>query len=218
MTRLHLEQIPRLRSLLRRHFLAGLLVVVPMGAAAWVVVAALRTLWGLRDLVPEAWRPDHWLPVPLLARLVDVAAVAAALVAMALGVSFVGWVSHRLLGQKMLDFVADHVIERIPVVRSVYAALDQLMRAMAREGGAQFSRVVYLEYPRRGVWTLAFVTGPVRGAVLPPDHLNVFVPTTPNPTSGFHLLVPEAEVRESGLTVEEAFRTLLSLGIAQPGR
>jgi uncharacterized membrane protein len=212
---LRLDELPRLRKLLRSHFLSGLLVVVPLGAAAWVVVAALRTLWGLRELTPEAWRPEHWVPVPVLARLVDAAIVVTACVALALVLSFVGWASQQILGQKLLDFIAGHLIQRIPVVRSIYAALDQLLRAMTREGGHQFSRVVYVEFPRTGVWTLAFVTGPA----LPPAPqglLNVFVPTTPNPTSGFHLLVPEAEVKDSGLSVEDAFRTLLSLGIAQP--
>ncbi len=77
--------------------------------------------------------------------------------------------------------------------------------------------MVYIEYPRKGCWALAFVTGKAGGPNAPANHLNVYVPTTPNPTSGFHLIVPEAEVRESQMKVEDAFKTILSLGIAQPG-
>jgi uncharacterized membrane protein len=103
------------------------------------------------------------------------------------------------------------------VIRGVYSALDQLLRTLANGGGQQFNRVVYIEYPRKGLLAIAFVTGPARGPAVPPGHLNVYVPTTPNPTSGFHLIVPENEVRESLLKVEDAFKTILSLGLAQPG-
>ncbi len=101
------------------------------------------------------------------------------------------------------------------MVRSVYSALDQLLRTLAAGGGKQFNRVVYVEYPRKGIWALAFVTGPAREKHIPEGHLNIYIPTTPNPTSGFHLIVSEADVRESGMTVEHAFKTILSLGIAQ---
>ena len=101
------------------------------------------------------------------------------------------------------------------MLRSIYGALEQLLHTLAQGGGAQFRRVVYIEYPRKDVWALAFVTGPARAPGFPDGYLNVYVPTTPNPTSGFHLLVAEAEVRPSELSVEEAFKTILSLGIAQ---
>lgn len=217
MHRIRFDPLPRLGALLRSHFLSGLLVVTPFGVILWMAVVALQTLWGLRKVVPDAWRPEAWMPEPALAWLVDLALLAGLAIVLALGVSLVGWVSKQLLGQKMLDYVAGHVIQRIPVLRSVYGALEQLLRTFAQGGGHQFHRVVYVEYPRSGVWTLAFVTGPARLPGFPDGHLNVYVPTTPNPTSGFHLIVAEAEVLESPLGVEEAFRTILSLGIAQSG-
>jgi uncharacterized membrane protein len=210
-----LSNLPRFRALLRRHFLGGMLVVVPLGVIVWLAVAALRSIWGLRELAPDSWRPEHYIPDPSLAFVVDLGLMLLVGLGLAAGISFIGWVSKQLLGQKILDFVHDHLIERIPVLRSIYSALDQLLRTMADEGGHQFRRVVYVEYPRKGVWALAFVTGPTLAPQLPKDYLNVYVPTTPNPTSGFHLLVAESEVKESGLSVEEAFRTILSLGIAQ---
>jgi len=213
--RIRFDRLPRIGALLRSHFLSGLMVVTPFGVVLWLAFVALRAMWGLRELLPRAWRPEAWLPDPTTAFLVDLAIALSAVLALALAVSLVGWVSKQLLGQKMLDYVAEHVIQRIPVLRSVYGALEQLLRTLAQGGGHQFRRVVYVEYPRKGVFALAFVTGPARAPGLPEGYLNVYVPTTPNPTSGFHLIVAEAEVRPSDLSVEEAFRTILSLGIAQ---
>ncbi|MGC4117824.1 MAG: DUF502 domain-containing protein [Myxococcales bacterium] len=216
MNRLKLDRLPRIGALLRSHFLSGLLVVTPFGVVLWLALVALKALWGLREWVPQAWRPETWLPDPTVAVLVDLAITAGFLVVLALAVSLFGWISKQLLGQKMLDYVAEHVIQRIPVLRSVYGALEQLLRTLAAQGGGQqFRRVVYVEYPRKGVWALAFVTGPVRAPGLPDGYLNVYVPTTPNPTSGFHLLVAEQELRPADMSVEEAFKTILSLGIAQ---
>ncbi len=133
---------------------------------------------------------------------------------LALGISALGWASKQFIGRKILDLLAD-LIQRIPVLRGVYSSLDQLLKTLVSGNGQQFSRVVYVEYPRKGVWVIAFVTGPAKGPAIPPAHLNIYVPTTPNPTSGFHLIVPETDVRETQMKVEEAFKTLLSLGIAQ---
>ena len=214
---LHLERLPRLGALLRSHFLTGLLVVTPFGVILWIAWAALKALWGLREVIPAAWRPETWMPTATLAWLVDLAITVGFVAVLALGISLVGWISKQLIGQKLIDYLAAHVIQRIPVLRSVYNALEQLLHTLAQGGGHQFHRVVYVEYPRKGIWALAFVTGPAREPCIPDGHLNIYVPTTPNPTSGFHLIVPEAEVKESQMSVEEAFRTILSLGIAQSG-
>lgn len=209
------NQIPNIGALLRSNFFAGLLVVIPLAVIAWMIAGAFEALWGLQLFLPEEWRPQNIFEDPTLILLINAAFTLGAALLLALGVSFLGWVSKQYLGMKLLEILAS-MIQRIPVVRSVYSALDQLLRTMASGGGQQFNRVVYVEYPRKGSWALAFVTGPAKGPGAPENHLNVYVPTTPNPTSGFHLIVPEAEVRESHMKVEEAFRTILSLGIAQP--
>jgi uncharacterized membrane protein len=204
-----------LLALLKRNFFAGLLVVIPLGVIAWMCLAVMNALWRLHELLPESWQPENFLPDPTIARLVNMGFTIGAALVLALGISALGWTSKQYLGEKLLHWLGD-LIQRIPVIRGVYSALDQLLRTLAAGGGAQFSRVVYIEYPRKGIWAIAFVTGVARGPAVPEHHLNVYVPTTPNPTSGFHLIVPENEVRESGMKVEEAFKTLLSLGIAQP--
>jgi uncharacterized membrane protein len=209
-------RLSKLGALMRSHFLAGLLVIVPIGVIAWILGAAMGMLWRLQEVLPDAWRPSSVLAeAPAFAALLNAAFTVAATLALALGISILGWASKHFLGRKVLETIGS-LINRIPVVRSIYSALDQLLRTMSASGGQQFSRVVYVEYPRKGIWALAFVTGPAKGPAVPPGHLNIYVPTTPNPTSGFHLLVPENEVRESHMKVEAAFRTILSLGIAQP--
>ena len=200
------SSLPGLGRLLREHFFAGVLVLIPLAVSAWLLGTLLGALWGLHLLLPEALRPD----TPAFKALLT---LGLALLG-ALAVSFLGWASKQYLGRKFLEMLGE-LIQRIPVVRSIYSALDQLLKTLASGDGSQFSRVVYVEYPRKGCWALAFVTGPVRGHAPQDGLLNLYVPTTPNPTSGFHLMVAEAEVRESHLSVENAFKTLLSLGIAQ---
>lgn len=203
-----------LSSLLKKNFLTGVFVILPLGVVAWVLVSLLTALWRLHTWVPDSFKPEAILHDDQLALVMNLAFTVAAALILALGISFLGWSSKQYLGRKVLEAIGE-IIQRIPVVRSVYSALDQLLKTLASGGGQQFSRVVYIEYPRKGVWALAFVTGPAKGPGVPEHHLNVYVPTTPNPTSGFHLLVAESEVRESHLRVEDAFKTILSLGIAQ---
>ncbi|HLE01026.1 MAG TPA: DUF502 domain-containing protein [Bdellovibrionota bacterium] len=204
----------KLIELLKGHFFTGLLVLIPLGVIAWIGAAALSTVWHLRELLPEQWNPEIIFPNPFLGLLINLALTFGATMLLAILVSALGWISKQYLGRQALAGLA-HIIERIPVIRSIYSALDQLLKTLAAQGGQQFSRVVYVEYPRKDLWVIAFVTGPARMPGLPGTYLNIYVPTTPNPTSGFHLIVPETEIRESNLRVEEAFKIILSLGIAQ---
>ena len=191
---------------LKSHFLAGVFILIPFGVISWILLGLLQFLWNVHFLLPLSVQPENvFLNLALTLGLTAV---------LLMGISILGWASKQYLGRKVLEGLGE-VIQHIPVIRSIYGALDQLLKTLAAGGGQQFSRVVYIEYPRRGIWALAFVTGPASGPAVPPDHLNVYVPTTPNPTSGFHLIVPESDVKESHLRVEEAFKTLLSLGIAQ---
>jgi uncharacterized membrane protein len=177
-------------------------------------VGMLRVLWGFQEFLPEEWRPERLVQDPGLAVLFNAVFTVGVAFLVALGISFLGWVSKLYLGQKFLEGLAE-VIQRIPVIRTVYSALDQLLRTIAAGGGQQFNRVVYVEYPRRDSWTIAFVTGTTRMPGQTETYLNLYVPTTPNPTSGFYLIIAERDVREAKMSVEEAFKRILSLGIAQ---
>jgi uncharacterized membrane protein len=205
---------PGILNLLKGHFLAGLLVLVPFAVIGWILAAAVAEIWQLHALLPQDWLPTHLVEDQALFMLVNIAFTFGALIVLAVLVSSLGWISKNYVGRKTLLFFGD-LIARIPIIRTVYSALDQLLKALTVGGGKQFSRVVYVEYPRKGIWTLAFVTGPANAAGFSGAHLNIYVPTTPNPTSGFFLIVPEADVRESHLKVEDAFKSIISLGIAQ---
>jgi uncharacterized membrane protein len=191
-----------------------MLVLIPFGVIAWILLTLFEAIWRLHGLLPQSWMPQEVAQDQPFFMLINIAFTVGVLATAAFAISVLGWSSKHFFGRKIIVFFGD-IINHIPVIRSVYSALDQLLRTIAADGGQQFSRVVYVEYPRRGMWTLAFVTGPARAFTAPERHLNVYVPTTPNPTSGFFLIVPESEVRESHLKVEDAFKNILSLGIAQ---
>jgi uncharacterized membrane protein len=215
MHKIKFAKLPNLGALLRGHFFSGLLVVIPLGVIGWIASGLLSGLWEVKEIVPDRWQAENLFQDSNAALLFNIVVLFSVLLIFSLFVSFLGWSSKQYLGQKVLLWIGE-MIHHIPVLRSIYSALEQLMKTMASgSGGQQFNRVVYVEYPRKGIWTLAFVTGPVKASQLGAGFLNIFVPTTPNPTSGFHLMVHESEVKESGLKVEEAFRTILSLGIVQ---
>ncbi len=210
------SRIPNIGALLRGHFFSGLLVLTPLAVIVWIGTVLIGMLWDLRQLVPDNWQPEHLFSDPSTATFFSILILLGIILVLSLVISFTGWASKQILGRKVFEFVGE-LIQHIPILRSIYSALDQLTKTMGSSGGSeQFSRVVYIEYPRLGVWTLAFVTGSAKSPAFTKPMLNVFVPTTPNPTSGFYLIVPESEVKDSGMRVEEAFKTLLSLGLAQP--
>jgi uncharacterized membrane protein len=212
-----MKTIRTITALLKSHFFAGALVMIPFGVIAWIIGWFVTLIWSLHGFVPQSWLPDAVLESDTLAALMNFVLTCVVGLFLALGISILGWFSKRYVGRRALSYVAE-LISHIPVIRSVYSALDQLLKTIAAGGGQQFNRVVYIEFPRKSIWTLGFVTGPARGFPGLGNHLNVYVPTTPNPTGGYYLIVPESEVRESHMRVEDAFKSILSLGIAQGER
>ncbi len=207
-------KIPSLGPLLRGYFVSGMLILIPLVVTGWMIMGMIRFLWGFQEWLPSTWHDFMSESPQALTLVLEVAVTLVIALLLALGISFLGWISQQYLGKKLLESISE-LIQRIPVLRSVYSALDQMLKALGSGGGQQFNRVVYVEYPRAGMWTLGFVTGSTRNKAFPEGMLNIFVPTTPNPTGGFYLMVPESQVRESGMGVEDAFRTILSLGVAQ---
>jgi uncharacterized membrane protein len=192
---------------IRRDFVAGLLVLVP------IVATVAATLW-IIERIDSLILPKLFAFVgyagrqpPFLGILTTFGVI---LLAGALTRSFVG---RGALG------VWERAIERVPVARSFYAMLKQFMQAIFSEGDyGSFKRVVLVEYPRRGAWSYAFVIGYSQFDLpgIPAGAVKVFIPKTPNPTTGYYVLMSPDEVRESGLSVEEAFRIIVSAGIAAP--
>lgn len=199
------------RTELRNYILAGLLIIVPLG----VTIFALRFIIRLADstlrLLPESYRPETYLPfhVPGLGIILSFALLL-----------IIGFLVRNFIGQRLVR-LGEKIIEHIPLVRSIYSGAKQLTLSIFTASDQQFSRVVIIEYPRKGLYSLAFVTsqntGHLRWLIGKPC-ISVFVPTTPNPTSGYYLIVPLSEVVDTDLTVEEAFRIIISAGMSPPVR
>ncbi|MEW6488752.1 MAG: DUF502 domain-containing protein [Thermodesulfobacteriota bacterium] len=195
----------------RKHFLTGLLVIVPLGLTYYVVSAIVRAMDRVLAVLPPLFHPETYLPfrVPGLGLIVTL-----------LLIQVVGFLSANLLGRSVVK-AYENVLHRIPVVRTLYVAIKQLLEQMLSPDGDRFRRVVLVEYPRKGIYSLGFVTGVSRGEVQDKTRervLNVFLPTTPNPTSGFYLLVPEKEAVSLEIPVDDAFKLIMSAGIVGGGR
>jgi len=204
------------REAMRRYFVAGLLAFAPIGITVWALAFIIRRLDNL--LLPKFIE----LLFPRLEEPPDIPPLVGALFTLVV-ILLAGIIVRHFFGHELVR-IGERLLSRVPVARSIYYGVKQLFEAILSTSDAQssFSRVVLIEYPRRGMWGIAFVTGPVRGtlreAFAGTAMLNCFVPTTPNPTSGFYLLVPEDEVREIDLTVEDAFKVIMSAGLVTPER
>jgi len=197
----------RIMEAIRRNFTAGVLVFVPIVST---VIGALWVIERLDNLI----LPRFFAAVGLADEQPPFLGVIVTLLAILLA----GFLARSFIGRAALN-LWESLIDRVPVAGSLYSVLKQFMHAIVGEGDyGSFSRVVLLEYPRRDIWCYGFVTGTLKREIpgLPSNLLKVFIPSTPNPTTGYYLLVPEQDVRESGLTVDDAFRVIVSAGIANP--
>jgi uncharacterized membrane protein len=202
------------RDAVRRYFIAGLLAFAPIAITIWTIAWIVTRLDNL--LLPRVVK----LFVPGLESAPQIPPLVGALFTFVV-ILAAGVVVRHLFGHQVVK-LSEAVLGRVPVARSIYAAVKQLFEAIFRSETTtrNFNRVVLIEYPRKGLYALAFTTGvasgPVPDAIGADDLVNCFVPTTPNPTSGFYLLVHREEIREVNVTVEEAFKVIMSAGIVQP--
>jgi uncharacterized membrane protein len=192
----------------RANVITGILVLAPIGAVLGIVLWFMELVTGMLGLVPQELRPKSLfgLESGFALRAVDGVFTLFLLALVVLLVWLVGLISRNYFGKKLFDSIAAFVA-RVPVLRTVYSTLEQLLATFASGHTKNFRRVVQVEYPRKGLFTLAFVTGE-RGRML-----TIYVPTTPNPTSGFYLMVDADEVREADMTVEDALKEVISLGM-----
>ena len=198
----------------RRYFLAGLLAFAPLGITIWAVAWIIQRLDNL--LLPRVMQ----LFLPGTATPPESPPLVGALFTF-LVILLSGVIVRHLFGHEIVR-IGEAMLSRVPVARSIYGGVKQLFEAIVHSNTrtTSFNRVVLVEYPRRGLYAIAFTTGPARGAMQAarPEKplVNCFVPTTPNPTSGFYLLVPADEVYDVDLTVEEAFKVVMSAGLVSP--
>lgn len=195
--------------LLRRYLIAGLLVWVPLVITIVVVRALVDFMDRSLLLLPPAWRPEALLgyPIPGLGLVLTVSVV------------FVtGLLAANIFGRRIVA-AWEALLSRIPLVRHIYGAVKQVAETIFASNGEAFRKVLLIEYPRRGIWTLAFQTGTASGEIqrrTEAEVITVFVPTTPNPTSGFIMMVPKNEVMELSMSVEDALKLVVSLGVVAP--
>lgn len=193
----------------RRYLITGLLVLVPLVITVWV----LKTLLAVMDqsllLLPADWRPEARLgyAVPGMGALLTV-----------LIVLVTGMVATNFFGRRILMFW-EGLLARVPVVKSIYYSVKQVSDTLFSDSGQAFRKALLVQYPRQGSWTIAFQTGHPGGDVarhLSGNHVSVYVPTTPNPTSGFFLMMPVEDVIELDMSVDDALKYIISMGVVVP--
>ena len=199
-----------MRVRLRKYFITGLLIWVPLGITLWVLHLLVSTMDQTLLLLPEEFQTERWLGtyVPGMGVLMTF-----------LVVLCTGLVATNFLGQRLLRFW-ESVLGRIPVVKSIYNSVKQVSDTLFSSGGHAFRKALLVQYPREGSWTIAFLTGQPGGDVanhLTGEYWSIYVPTTPNPTSGFFLMMPKADVIELDMSVDEALKYIISMGVVTPG-
>ncbi len=195
---------------MKRYFLTGIVVLIPLVITVWVLRLIVNTLDETLFLLPASIRPEalFGFHIPGLGVLVTL-----------LIVLLTGAVAANLLGRRLLQLGED-LLARIPVVNTIYTGVKQVSDTLFSSSGQAFRKVLLVRYPHQGVWTLAFLTGTPQGAIaekLDEPHLNVYVPTTPNPTSGFFLMVPVRDVIELDIAVDDALKHIISMGVVEVG-
>lgn len=222
------NETPRRRSIfggLRNNFITGLVVIAPIGLTLWLMwsVTGWVDSW-VWPFVPKAYHPEelinrwmgrdssNWIAVNI--RGVGV-------ILFLIFTIFVGWIAKGLIGRSFLRW-GESIVDRMPVVRSVYNGVKQIAETVFAKSESSFDKACLIEYPRKGIWAIAFVSIKAKGEVaqkLPPEGeiLTVFLPTTPNPTSGFLLFLPKEDVTILDMSVEDAAKLVISAGLVYPG-
>lgn len=196
-------------QLIKRYFVTGLLIWVPLAITAWV----LSLIAGIADqslrLLPESMHPHNLLGF-------DVPGTGVVLTLLIILIT--GLLAANFIGQRLVSWW-EKLLARIPVVNSIYNSVKQVSDTLFSSSGNAFRQALLVQYPRTGSWTIAFLTGTPGGDVvnhLTEDHVSVYVPTTPNPTSGFFLMLPRSEVIELDMDVDEALKYIISMGVVAP--
>jgi uncharacterized membrane protein len=195
---------------LRNYFLTGIVITAPISLTVYLTWLFID--WVDRQvtpLLPAKYNPETYLPfgIPGLG-----------LVIMVVFLIFVGFITANLFGRTLIN-LGERLVNRMPVVRTVYNAFKQILETVLQSSSQSFRQVVMLEYPRRGVWALAFVTADAMGEIArkaDDELVNIFLPTTPNPTSGFLLMVPKRDLIYLDMSVEEAAKFIISAGVIMP--
>ena len=195
---------------IRNYFLTGMVVAAPIGLTIWITrwFIDLIDFW-FTPLLPRQYHPDAYLPfdIPGLGLLIAFVLL-----------TLLGALTANIFGRTVLNF-GERVVARMPVVRSIYGALKQIFETVISQSSASFREVGLIEYPRKGIYCIVFITTQTNGEIVDragQELVSVFLPTTPNPTSGFLLFVPKTDVQVLAMSIEEGAKLIISAGLVEP--
>ncbi|MFW5431925.1 MAG: DUF502 domain-containing protein [Methylophilaceae bacterium] len=194
---------------MKKYFITGLLVLVPLVVTFWVMSTLIETLDQSLLLLPEDWRPQKLLGFSM--------AGLGALLTLAV-IFLTGLIATNFFGQQLI-MLWEEMLSRVPVVKSIYSSVKQVSDTLFSDSGNAFRKALLIEFPRKDSWTVAFLTGEPGGDVsnhLKGDFVSVYVPTTPNPTGGYFLMLPKADVVELDMSVDQALKYIISMGTVAP--
>ncbi|OKH19088.1 DUF502 domain-containing protein [[Limnothrix rosea] IAM M-220] len=206
--------LERLKQDLKNDLIAGLLVVIPLATTIWLTITIAAWVINFLTQIPKQINPFDGLD-PILTNALNIS------VGITVPLTFIlviGLMARNIAGRWLLD-LGEQILQGIPLAGAIYKTLKQILETLLKDSQSRFRRVVMVEYPRKGVWTLGFVTGsvsPQMQSQVTQALLSVFIPTTPNPTSGWYAMVPEDEVINISMSIEDAFKVLISGGIVSP--
>lgn len=194
---------------MRKYFVTGLLILVPLAITLWVLNLIVGTMDQSLLLLPAQWRPEavFGFAIPGLGTILTLVII-----------FLTGLATRNFIGKRVV-LVWEAVLRRIPVFNTIYSSVKQVSDTLFSSSGNAFRKALLVQYPRQGSWTIAFMTGVPGGDVrnhLTGDYVSVYVPTTPNPTSGFFLMVPRADTIELDMSVDEALKYIVSMGVVTP--
>ncbi|MEO9530216.1 DUF502 domain-containing protein [Roseibium sp.] len=203
---------PGAATRLRNYFLTGLVITGPIGITLWLTWTFIKWVDGwVKPFVPKIYNPDTYLPfsVPGFGLIVAIFVL-----------TIVGFLAANFLGRSLISF-GENVVGRMPLVRNIYSGLKQIFETVLDERGSSFNKAALIEYPRKGLWAIVFISTETKGEVARrladrAETMSVFLPTTPNPTSGFLLFVPKEEIVELDMSVEDAAKLVISAGLVSP--
>jgi len=214
----HRSMIARLRA----SFLTGLVVIAPVGLTIWLIWSVVGWIDGfVLPLVPQAYHPDHMIQNFFgLDPSMQVDVRGFGVVIFLIFTIVVGWLAKGIIGRSLIKF-AEGLVERTPVVRTIYSGIKQISETIFAQSERSFETACLIEYPRRGIWALGFISTSAKGEVASKAHpsgemVSVFLPTTPNPTSGFLLFFPKNDIIELDMSVEDAAKLVISAGLVYP--
>lgn len=215
---------PRRKSFvsgMRNSFLTGVVVIAPVGLTVWLIWSVIGWVDGVvLPFVPGRYQPENILNT-FLGLDIQLQLRGVGVVFFLIFTTFIGWLAKGLLGRSLIRS-AERFVNRMPVVRSIYSGVKQIAETVFSQADRSFEKACMVEYPRKGIWAVGFISTPARGEISARGNdgqgmLSVFVPTTPNPTSGFLLFFPKEDVIELDMTIEDAAKLVISAGLVYPG-